>query len=107
MCADVYMSSCRPPKGTSYVAAAWRTGAGRQWTAHLWRPEGARQPGLHPMSATEKNTDVIESLQKFVPGVPIDIISTLVQVMAWYQTGGKPFPEPMFTIMHNAISWRH
>ena len=32
---------------------------------------------------------------KFVPEGRIKNISTLVQIMAWYQTGDKPLPEPM------------
>ena len=31
----------------------------------------------------------------FVAKGPIDNKSSLVQVMAWHQSGGKPFPEPM------------
>ena len=35
--------------------------------------------------------------QKFVPSDPIDKKSTLVQAMAWRQTGVKPLPEPKLT----------
>ena len=31
----------------------------------------------------------------FVPKVPIDNKSTLVEVMAWRRTGAKPLPQPM------------
>ena len=34
-------------------------------------------------------------LLKFVPKGPIDNKSALVQVMAWHQTGVKPFTEPI------------
>ena len=34
---------------------------------------------------------------KFVPKVPIDNKSALVQVMAWRRTGDKPLPELMLT----------
>ena len=34
---------------------------------------------------------------KVVPKGLIDDKSALVQVMAWRQTGDKPFPEPMMT----------
>ena len=33
----------------------------------------------------------------FVPKVPIDNKSALVEIMAWQQTGDKPLPEPMLT----------
>ena len=39
----------------------------------------------------------IEISFKFVPRSPIDDKAALVQVMAWRQTGDKPFPEPMLT----------
>ena len=32
---------------------------------------------------------------KFDPKIPFDNKSALVWVMAWYQTGNKPLPEPM------------
>ena len=32
--------------------------------------------------------------------------SALVLVMAWYQTGTKPLPEPMFTMFHDTL-WNH
>ena len=34
-------------------------------------------------------------LLQFVPLGPINNIPTLVQVMAWRQTGNKPLSEPM------------
>ena len=34
---------------------------------------------------------------KFLPKGVIDNMSALVQVMAWFLTGGKPLPEPMMT----------
>ena len=34
---------------------------------------------------------------KFVPRGPIYNKPTMVQVMAWCQTGDKPLPEPMMT----------
>ena len=34
---------------------------------------------------------------KFVPMHPIDNKSSLVQVMAWHQTGDKPLPGPIMT----------
>ena len=34
---------------------------------------------------------------KFVPRSPTDNKSSLVQVMAWCQTGDKPLSEPMLT----------
>ena len=39
---------------------------------------------------------------KFVPKVPIDNKSALVQVMAWRRTGDKPLPEPMLTHLTDA-----
>ena len=38
---------------------------------------------------------------KFVPKSPINIIPTLVQVMAWHWSGNKPLSEPMMA--HNHI----
>ena len=38
-----------------------------------------------------------QTVVKFVPRCPIDNKSTLIQVMAWRQTGYKPLPEPMLT----------
>ena len=35
----------------------------------------------------------------FVPRGPIENKSTLVQVMAWCQTGTKPLPELMLTML--------
>ena len=35
--------------------------------------------------------------QKFIPMDPVDDKSSLVQVVAWHQTGDKPLPEPMMT----------
>ena len=46
------------------------------------------------------NENVIICIQislKFVPKIPIDNKSALVQVMALHRTGDKPLPEPMLT----------
>ena len=40
---------------------------------------------------------------KFVLNGPIDNKSTLVQVMAWRQTGDKSLPEPMLTQFTDAF----
>ena len=42
---------------------------------------------------------------KFVPKVPIDNKSALVQVMAWRRTGDKPLPEPMLSQFSDACMW--
>ena len=36
----------------------------------------------------------------------IDNELALIQVMAWYQTGNRPFTEPLLIKIHDAI-WRH
>ena len=41
----------------------------------------------------------MQILLKFADEVPIDNKSSLVQVVAWHQTGDKPLPEPMLTII--------
>ena len=38
---------------------------------------------------------LIQISMKFVPKLPIVDKSTLVQVMAWQQTGNKPLSKPM------------
>ena len=40
---------------------------------------------------------LIQISLKFVPKVPIDNKSLLVHVMAWFQAGDEPFPEPVMT----------
>ena len=42
---------------------------------------------------------------KFVPKVPIDNKSALVQVMAWHGTGDKPLFEPMLTQFFYEYMW--
>ena len=49
------------------------------------------------ISLNENYCILISISLKFVQGYPTDINSTLVQVMAWCQTGTKPLPEPMLT----------
>ena len=43
---------------------------------------------------------------KFAPKVPINDISSLVQIMAWYWTGDKPLSEPMMVslLMHICVT---
>ena len=51
------------------------------------------------------NENVWISIQialNFFPYGPIDTKSTLVQVMAWRQTGDKPLPETMMTQFSDA-----
>ena len=38
---------------------------------------------------------LIEFALEFVPRVPINTISPLVQIMVWRRTGTKPLSEPM------------
>ena len=40
---------------------------------------------------------------KFIPKDPIDNISTMVQVMAWQQTGDKPLPEPRLLKIYDVM----
>ena len=42
---------------------------------------------------------------KFDPKIPFDNKSALVWVMAWYQTGDKPLPEPMLIQFTEAYMW--
>ena len=42
---------------------------------------------------------------KFIPKGPIDNKSSLVQVMAWCQTGNKPLSEPMMTQFTDTYMW--
>ena len=42
---------------------------------------------------------------KFVPKGTIDNKLALIQVMAWRQTGDKPFPEPMLTQFTDTYMW--
>ena len=47
------------------------------------------------------NENVLISLStslNCVPGGPIGCKISVVQVMAWHQTGAKPLPEPMMTL---------
>ena len=48
---------------------------------------------------------------KFVPNVPIDNKSALVQVMVWRQIGDKPLSEPILTQFTDAymrsLVWQH
>ena len=53
------------------------------------------QNGCHLMN--EKLSIFIQISLTFVPKGPIDYKPALVQVMAWWQTGSKPLPEPMLT----------
>ena len=46
---------------------------------------------------TESVCILIEILWKLFPEGPINIMSALVQVMPWCQTGTKPLPEAMTT----------
>ena len=68
-----------------------------------------RQNGRHFADAIfrcifvyEKFWILIKISLEFVPKGPIDNNSTLVQVMAWRQTGDKPLPEPMMTKFNDA-----
>ena len=49
----------------------------------------------------------VQILLKFVPKVPINNISALVQIMAWPQSGDKQSSEPMMVclLMHICITW--
>ena len=42
---------------------------------------------------------------KFVPSSPINNKATLVQVIAWHQTGNKPLPELMLAQFTDAHIW--
>ena len=43
---------------------------------------------------------------KFVPKVPNDNISALVQIMAWRRPGDKPLSEPMISFLtHICVTW--
>ena len=42
---------------------------------------------------------------RFVPKLPIDNKSALVQVMAWRRTSDKPLPEPMSSQFTDAYKW--
>ena len=46
------------------------------------------------------------NLIEVCPGWPIDDKSTLVQVMAWQQSGDKPLPESMMTQFNGPLSER-
>ena len=50
----------------------------------------------------EKFHILIRISLKFLPKGPIDYESSLVQVIAWCQTGDKPLPEAMLTQFTNA-----
>ena len=47
---------------------------------------------------------VIAISLKFITTGPIDNKVALLQVMAWHQTGSKPFPEPVYW-HHIASYW--
>ena len=49
---------------------------------------------------------LIGILLKFVPYGSINIMSVLVQVMAWHLTGTKPLTDPMLTHIYDGI-WCH
>ena len=53
----------------------------------------------------EKVCILIRTSVKFVPKVPIDNKSMLVQVMAWRRIGDKPLSEPMLTQFTDAYMW--
>ena len=41
---------------------------------------------------------------KFVPKVPNNNIPSLVQIMAWRRSGGKPIPEPIMVYLRKYAS---
>ena len=49
---------------------------------------------------------LIQISMKIVANSPIDNMSALVKVMAWYLFGSMPLPEPMLTEIPNTI-WHH
>ena len=57
------------------------------------------------ISLKESVTISIQMSLKFAPEGPINSKSSLVQAMAWCQTGDKPWPEPMLTQFTNAYMW--
>ena len=68
-----------------------------------------RQNGCHSadeifkrISFNENGWIVNKIALKFVPKGPIDNKSSLVQVMAWHQTGAKPLSEPMVSLLTGA-----
>ena len=46
---------------------------------------------------------LIDISLKFVSKGPLDNKSSILQVMAWYQKGDKPLPDPIMTQNHHAI----
>ena len=52
---------------------------------------------LKSIFLNENVSILIQISLKFVPKGPIDNKSSLVQVMAWRQTGDKPLPEAKMT----------
>ena len=47
---------------------------------------------------TNQNHSILIKISlNFVPKIPIDDISVVVQVMAFHQKGNRPLPEPMLT----------
>ena len=55
-----------------------------------------------PIFLNENARISIQISLQFVPMVPIDNKSALVQVMAWRRTGNKPLLEPMLTQVNDA-----
>ena len=70
----------------------------RLWLKHIeaetkWPP--FRRRHLKCIFLNENVWIPIEISLKFVPKVPINNISALVQIMAWRRPGDKPLSEPM------------
>ena len=58
------------------------------------------------ISLREKSCISIEiSLKLNVSKGPIDDMIALVHVMTWHQTGDKPLPEPIWTLIYNDMSY--
>ena len=73
-----------------------------------------RQNGRHFADNTFKPIYLNENIQisikislKFVPKVPINNISVLVQIMAWRRPGDKPLSEPVMVCLltHICVTW--
>ena len=76
----------------------WRTLAVALQLAHLPPGENGRHFAddiFNCIFMNEKFWILIRISLKFVPKGQIDNTTTLVQVMAWRQTGDKPLPESM------------
>ena len=55
------------------------------------------------------NKNILSSIKislKFIPKGPINNISSLVQIMAWWRSGSKPLSEPMMnrSLMHICVT---